>query len=301
MNITAQKYGKRYYDKIVLKYMNLAYRLGSIFDRRKYTKLPTMLYQADIEMSPGMFTSLYLVTASLAAILVFVLSDIILIYVLESMIAIPLSIMMASVTFVAVISGFFFYLHNKINIKKVEIERNLPFALSYMSIMASAGSTPLKVLAALSIQNYGHISNEFMKMGYRVYFLGEDSITAINNLANNTPSKIFRDICMELSNIIHSGTGLREYLEGKSNDLVAIKRLSTKEFIEDLSMMAEGYLFIILMVILALIVIPLMGIFGLTIASLSANHLFMMFTYLLLPFVNILFLAVLEAKYSAIP
>jgi len=301
MDLTVPDYGGLY-KKTLLKYMCFSYSsIGEWLDKRRFKRLSGMLYQADIEMTPGMFISLCLLTAALSAVFVFIISDILLTYVIESLMAVPLSLMVASVTFSAVIGGFFFYLLNRINIKKVEIERDLPFALSYMSIMASAGSTPLKVLASVSIQSYGHISNEFQKMGYRVYFLGEDCITAINNLANNTPSRIFRDICLELGNIIHSGTGLPEYLAEKSQDLISIKRISMREFMEDLSLLAEIYLVIVLFTILSVIAIPIIGVFGLTLISLSANHMFVIFTYILLPLANVLFLALLEVKYSTIP
>lgn len=286
--------------RLILEYMKLTYRLGGFLDSWKFKKLSSMLYQADLDMTAGMFISLTVVTATLSAVLVFLLSNMLL-EALSSTSAFSLAALVGFVAFAAVVAGFMFYLINKVNVKKVEIERDLPFALAYMSILASAGSTPLKVLASLSIQNYGHISNEFKKMGYRVYFLGEDSLTAINNLANNTPSAVFRDTCFDLGNIIHSGSGLSEYLAKRSEDLITLKKLAMKEFIEDISMFAEIYLMIILFEILAIIGIPLIGLFGLEVASLNANAMFIIFAYILLPFSNILFLALLEMKYSTIP
>jgi len=195
-----------------------------------------MLYQADIEMTPGMFLSVCFLTAAITGAALFTLSALFIAYIIRSPLALPLSALVGAVSASAVVGGFFFTLANKISAKKIEIEREMPFALSYMSIMSSAGSTPLTVLSNLSIQNYGVLSSELRKMGYRVYFLGEDAVTAINNLANNTPSMIFRDTLIELGNIIHSGTGMMEFLGERSQDMIEARRITLKQFMDDLSL-----------------------------------------------------------------
>ncbi|MBN2251311.1 MAG: type II secretion system F family protein [Candidatus Altiarchaeota archaeon] len=300
MNLTIPSY-KKILSRLTLKYMNSVYRVGWRLDRRGYRKLSSMLYQADVEMTPGMFLSLCYVTAGLSGVALFAASDLFLTFVMETDLALPLSVGVGAVTFFAVVIAFFFYLVNRINTKKLGLERDLPFALSYMSIMSSAGSTPLKVLAALSIQNYGYISSEFRKMGYRVYFLGEDSITAINNLANKTPSATFRDICLELGNIIHTGTGMKEFLSEQSANLIEVRKRVIKEFTEDISLFSELYLLVILSTIFAIIIIPLTSVFGISFGFFGPDSMFMIFTYILLPFMNIGFLAMLEAKYSSLP
>jgi flagellar protein FlaJ len=292
---------KSLYEKLLLKYMHIAYVIGKRIEKGNHKKISGMLYQADLDITPGMFISLFLLTAFISAMVMFIVSNLILAILLKSFIAFPLAMLISCVTFAAVVGAAFFYLINIISTKKIEIERDLPFALSYMSIMASAGSTPLKVISDTSVQNYRYVSSEFGKMTYRVYFLGEDSITAINHLANNTPSAIFRDICLDLSNIIRSGTGLSEYLADKSTNLIDIKKIALKAFMEDIAMFAEVYIMISMFTMLAITAIPLINIFGVGIASLSAGAMFIIVTYILTPFINILFIAMLESKYSSIP
>lgn len=303
MNVNVnQKTGlKALYKALILKYMNLAYLFGSYLDRKSLKKLSSMLYQADIEMTAGMFLSICLMSAAIVGILTFIFSALALTYIVKTPLALPLAAGIGAASFAAVCAGFFFVLINKINTKKIEIEREMPFALSYMSIMSSAGSTPLKVISTLSIQNYGFLSSELRKMGYRVYFLGEDAVTAINNLANNTPSNIFRDTCIELGNIIHSGTGMMEFLEERSRELIELRRITLKQFMDDLSLFSELYLLISMANIIAVIGIPLTAVFGIQLGFLNAEAMFMLFTFILLPLANILFLAILEVKYSSLP
>jgi len=301
MNINLNKSYKLLQRRIVLKYMNIAYTFGAYLDRMTFKNLSKSLHQADVEMTPGMFLSVCFLTGGILGILAFALSNLAFIFFMNTPLAMPLSVMIGMVSFGAVFGGFYFSVLNKISSKKLDIERELPFALSYMSIMSSAGSPPLKVLSALSIQGYGSISTELQKMGYRVYFLGEDAVTAMNNLGNNTPSNNFRDICVELGSIIHTGTGMMEFLGEKSKDLIETRRLILKEFIDQLSLFSQIYLMITMANIFAVIAIPMMGIFNIKVGFLDANAVFMLFTYILLPLANILFLAVLTVKYSSMP
>ena len=301
MNINKNKSYKILQRRIILKYMNIAYTFGAFLDRMTFKSLSKSLHQADVEMTPGMFLSVCFLTGGIVGIITFGISDIAFTFLMNTPLAVPLSILIGVVSFGAVFAGFYFSVMNKVSTKKIDIERELPFALSYMSIMSSAGSTPLKVLSSLSLQGYGSISTELQKMGYRVYFLGEDAVTAMNNLAYNTPSNSFRDICLELGNIIHSGTGMIDFLAGKSQDLIEIRRIILKDFIEQLSLFSQLYLMITMTNIFAVIAIPMMGIFNVKIGFLDANAVFMLFTYILLPLANILFLAILTVKYSSMP
>jgi flagellar protein FlaJ len=301
MNVDLDKSYKLMRRRFILKYMNISYIFGAYLDRMTFKNLSKSLYQADVEMTPGMFLSVCFLTGGIVGILAFSISDLAFTFYMDTPLAVPLSILIGVVSFGAILAGFYFSVMNKVSAKKIDIDRELPFALSYMSIMSSAGSTPLKVLSALSIQGYGSISKELQKMGYRVYFLGEDAVTAMNNLANNTPSNSFRDICLELGNIIHSGTGMMEFLSDKSQDLIDMRRIILKDFMDQLSLFSEVYLLISMANILAVIAIPLVGIFNVKLGFLDANALFMLFAYIMLPLANILFLAVLEVKYSSMP
>lgn len=300
-NKTGQTGVEKIYKKLLLKYMNIAYIIGERVDKKEFKKLSNMLYQADIQMTPGIFISMCVLTAFISAAVMFVISITALSFIFKSLMALPLAILISFVTFAAVTVAFPFNIINKINTKKIDTERDLPFALSYMSVLASAGSTPLKVISDTATQNYGYVSSEFGKMGYRVYFLGEDSITAINHLANNTSSPIFRDTCLDLSNIIRSGTGLSDYLAEKSTNLIDIKKISLKAFMDDIAMFAEMYVMVSLFIMLAITSIPIINIFGLEIASIDANGMFLIFTYFIVPLVNIIFIALLEVKYSSMP
>ncbi len=247
-------------------YKRFCYIFGQSFDKNPNRDITKLIYQADLEMTPGMFTSLWLVTSILGGILMLILSSLILM--------LPRSPLFTKAPFVYIVLisvigaaasaiGFPFYLQNEIENKKRDIDKQIPYALAFMSILASSGATPLEIIRRLSREDYGQISNEFRKVLFRVDILGEDVVTAMNGLVHNTPSDLFRDICVDLTNIIYGGGGLKSYLETKSKDLMSIRRLTYKEFVDSLAIFGEGYLGGVVMTLtLAILGIVISGALG---------------------------------------
>jgi flagellar protein FlaJ len=124
----------------------------------------------------------------------------------------------------------------------------------------------------------------------------------MNDLANNTPSEIFRGIVIDLANIMYSGSGMKLYLESKSNDLLDIKRQTQKEFVDSLSVFGEGYMGGILMIIiLAVLGIVMAGALSIPLGPFKPDQLFTMLVYAIIPIVNIVFYLLLEQKFSRAP
>ncbi len=281
---------------IYKEYKNACYsNLGRYFDEKPIEEIATLLYQADMEMTPGMFVSMAIVSAVLASIPVLIFSLVIF--------GISLYTYLLTLVTLLVVGGMFpFVLYNSVSNKKIGIEREIPFALAYMSILASAGSTPLEILRRMAMESYGDISKEFRKVVYHIDVLGEDEVSAMNDLANNTPSEIFRGIVIDLSNIIYSGSGMKEYLESKSRDLMNIKRQTQREFVDSLAIYGEMYMGgVLMMVIMTVIGIVLCGALNIDIGPFKPSQVFVFLIYLIIPLVNIIFYLLLEMKYSRSP
>lgn len=281
---------------VYTEYKNFCYyNFGRHLDEQPINEISSMLYKADVELTPGMFISMAIVTAILVAMPVLVISFVIF----------GISFYTYGLTVLAlVLTGvmFPFVVYNKISNKKIGIEKELPFALSYMSILASAGSTPLEMLRRMAMENYGEISKEFRKVVYRIDVLGDDEVSAMNDLANNTSSEIFRTIVIDLANIMYSGSGLKSYLESKSKDLLSIKRQTQREFVDSLSMYGEGYMGgILMLIIMSVLGVVMMGALGIDVGPFKPSQLFIYMVYLLIPFVNLMFYLLLEMKYSKSP
>jgi flagellar protein FlaJ len=277
-------------------YMGACYRLlGRHLDEMHIVSITNMLYQADMEMTAGMFLSMAAVSAVLAAIPMFLFS-------FAFFGPSPFVPLLTVLTLGVVFGGFPFVVYNTISNKKTGIDKELPFALGYMSILSSAGSTPLEILRRMSLENYGEISKEFRKVMYKVDVLGQDEVSAMNDLANNTPSEIFRGIVIDLANIMYSGSGMKEYLESKSNDLLEIKRQTQKEFVDSLAIFGEGYMGGILMIIiLAVLGVVMAGALSIPLGPFKPSDVFTLLVYAIIPIVNVVFYLLLEQKFSRAP
>ncbi|MCK9579248.1 MAG: type II secretion system F family protein [Methanoregula sp.] len=292
-------------DNLFESYKRFCYIFGQSFDRNPNRDITKLIYQADLEMTPGMFTSLWLVTSVMSALLMMSLSSAILLLPQSPLYTESPFIYILLITLIgagASAIGFPFYLQNEIENKKRDIDKQIPYALAFMSILASSGATPLEIIRRLSREDYGQISNEFRKVLFRVDILGEDVVTAMNGLVHNTPSDLFRDICVDLTNIIYGGGGLKSYLETKSKELMAIRRQTYKEFVESLAIFGEGYLGGVVMTLtLAILGIVISGALGIELGPFEPKDLFKYLIYLIIPLINIVFLQMLSVKYSTNP
>ncbi len=300
-------------------YKRFCYNHGKFLEYRQDDEMARLLYQADLEMTPGIFLSIWFMTAILASaggiiasILIFaypgspffVESPLIALPLLPPAIQGPLPYIVAlsgAITAIA-IGAFPFYLQNQITNKKLDIEKQLPYALAFMSILASSGETPLDVIRRVAIEDYGHIAREFGKVIFRVDILGEDAVTALNDLVLSTPSDIFRTICIDITNIMYGGSGLTEYLAMKSRDLMALRRQTYREFVESLAVFAEGYLGgVVMTVTLGVLGIIIGGSLGIELGPFTPAQLLQILIYAVTPIINIVFLQVLSVKYSTNP
>jgi len=278
------------------KYKALCFRFGLHFDKNPQNDLAKSLYQADLEMTPGMFISLAVVTSFLASVLMFFISSLVF-WGSESPLVYIFSL--TFLTFVLCLGGFPFTLYNKVSNKDMNIEHEIPFALSYMSILASGGSSPVELIRRVSEEDYGEVSQEFSKVMFRIDVLGEDGNSAMSHLIRNTSSELLRTICIDLANAMQAGGGLRTYLEMKSKELMEMRRETQKVFVDSLSVYGEGYLSgIVMSVVLVVLMIVICSALGIDLKFMTPHQLFNFFVYFGLPFMNIMFILLLWMKYS---
>lgn len=286
-------------------YKKFCYTLGFYIDKSPNEAIARLIYQSDLELTPGLFISIWIVTTAISVALALVLSALIFLLPISPFAGPSGALYVVVLTLLAGVSaggGFPFYLQNQITNKRMDIERQLPYAFAFMSILASSGTTPLEIIRRIACEDYGHVSKEFQKVVFRVDILGEDVVTSMNVLVANTPSKLFRDICIDLTNIIYSGGGMKDYLETKSKEMMAMRRLVYKEFVESLSVFGELYLGgIVMLIIFASLGVILSGALGIELGPFTPKEMFNYLIYLIVPLVNVVFLQVLGVKYSTNP
>jgi flagellar protein FlaJ len=126
-------------------------------------------------------------------------------------------------------------------------------------------------------------------------------VSALNTVALSSPSDKLHDVLIGISNIVVSGGSIKGYCEQQSVTLFADKKAKLKGFIDSLAGFSEGYVGgVIVTIILGVIGIIIIGSLGIKLAPfLSTQDLFEIFVFFIVPFVNIIFLAMLEMKFSS--
>ncbi len=281
-------------NTIYNKYKSFCYRFSVPFDTNPDPELTKSLYQANINMTAGMFISFAIITSLIVTIFVTFIS--LIIFLMTDLLAI---FALPFITFFICIAGFPFTLYNTISNKNTNIQHEMPFVISYMSVLSSGGSIPVEIIKRVAEEDYGEVSKEFSKVVFRIESLGEDAISAMSHLIQNTSSEVLRMVCIDISNSMQTGGGLRTYLEVKSKELMTMRREAQKAFVESLSIYGEGYLSgVTMLFIMVVLMIVISSALGLDLKIMTARQMFLLFTYFVIPFINIIFLIMVWIKYS---
>jgi flagellar protein FlaJ len=281
-------------------YNKFSYFVFRWFDNKPRPGILNLLYKADIQMLPGMYVGNIVITALIATVATLMGTWIVFSYILHSSLALIFEVVVPLAAMGISLGALPLVTLNKITGKRVKINSVLPFVLAYMATLSSAGMNPVETIRAVGLRDFGPVSKEFQKIAYRSDVLGEDIISAINHVALNTPSDALHELLIGMGNIVVSGGSLRTYCEQESKELFARKRAELKGFIDSLAAFSEGYIGgIVVSLIMGIIGIIILGALGLKILPfLSTQNLFDIFVFVMVPLINIIFLAVLETRFS---
>lgn len=195
---------------------------------------------------------------------------------------------------------FPFVVQSKISNRKQQINRELPFALSELSILASTGLTPIKIFRQIAQrEEQSTLTNEFKKVVYKTDIEGKDLITALSESAKESPSEEYRETLWDIANMIHQGGDLDIYLRDKADTTMQLKRDIQKEFIEKLGTYSEMYISLVLVGILFLgIAAFLIDAMGTSMAGLNSESMLLLMTYGLIPVAVIAINVIVSMAYS---
>jgi archaeal flagellar protein FlaJ len=137
-----------------------------------------------------------------------------------------------------------------------DIEAKLPYALSFISTMASAGVTPQGIFASLAKQPiYGEVAKEAALISRDLEILGRDVITALTEAIDRSPSIRFQDLLQGAITTLSSGGDIKHYFLAKSEQYVYDNRQLQRRFLDNLSVMAESFVTVVVAAPLFLIVL----------------------------------------------
>jgi len=287
---------------LLKKFEGLSYSLfGERIDRERETDvLAGRLKQAGFNVTPGMYQSMALVSTIFGTAGSFVLSIILFRVLIASPIWWAYVLAITGVTAGSIYGGYHFLISSRIANRKDQLDRELPFTLSELSVIASTGASPIRLIRRMAQRDHDPaLTGEFKRIVYKTDIQGKDLITALAETAKESASPSVREAFWDLANMIHQGGNLDEYLRSKSDSVLQLKRLIQKQFIERLSTFLDMYVALVLVGVLMIAVGAfLINSFGQTAAGLDAGQLLQLLTFGLVPLAVVMTVMMISIAYA---
>jgi len=281
------------------RYIAGCYRLlGKRLRRWQFDHLDEQLRQARLNYSPQAYIAVAVLTTLLATIAAFSLFTLLFVVLLDTSLLYPL--VLAAITAGATAMFFVMIIQLKISSRKTNINQDLPFTLSELSILASTGLSPIEIIRRVARRSDDSaITEEFRRMLYKIEVEGKDLISAMSEAAQETPSLQLRETLWDISNMIHQGGDLDRNLREKADQTLQLKRDIQKEFIEKLMMYSEGYMSLVVVgVLFAGIGAFLLSALGSSMGGLGASTILFLLTYAVVPIAVIVTGVLLSMSYE---
>ena len=128
--------------------------------------------------------------------------------------------------------------------RKGKIDGHLPYAICWMSFMATTGVIPYLIFRKLAETEefFGEMSQEAKLVVKDVELLGFDFVSALRNLASATPSTHLRTFIQGAMTNALSGGEMGTYFVSKARESMEENRKKLTEFIATLGLISEVYI-----------------------------------------------------------
>lgn len=124
-----------------------------------------------------------------------------------------------------------------------DMDRQIPFAASYVSAMAAANATPSMTFKSLARNKdiYGEISNEAAWIYHSMEFMGRDLVTTLKEAVDRTPSERFAEFIQGIIGTVTSGGNLKLYFLNRSEYYAQQNRVHVKDVLQQMALFSEAY------------------------------------------------------------
>ena len=239
-----------------------------------------LLEKADIAMVYKEYYSMVLMNLIIGFISSF-LSTIILYLIVPHAITALLLLIVASIVPIGIGLYYISLPSSKAKARGKKIDRFLPYATNFINTMSVAGISPAEIFEALgNVELYGEVQKEAKKITTEISMMGVDTITALKNAINISPSKKFKEFIQGILATIQSGSELGPYFERCVEKYMAKDLIDRKKNLESLAIMAES--FVVTVIAFPLFLVIIISIMGLTSGGISFGFLYII-AFLVLP------------------
>lgn len=170
------------------------------------------------------------------------------------------------------------------------LEREMPFAAAYITVMATGGISPYMSVKRLSkVDLMPAMRKEAREVIKDVEIFGMDPLSALDKAAKTNPLDVFRDFISGYASTVITGGDVTHFLERKTEDIFKTRSARIKVAAERLGMLLES--FIIIMVLMSLCFYILFSVESIySISGISLYSGLILYTYVFTPVLSIVFI-----------
>lgn len=240
------------------------------------------LERAKIKIYPETYVSLMFLTAALT-----LPASVISIVILYLYGFIPIIFLIPLPFYVMV--GFMLIPISRAGERASNLEREMPFASAYISVMASGGIAPYMSFKRLSkVEMMPAMKSEAREIIKDVEIFGIDPLTAIERAAKKNPLDVYRDFLSGYASTVIIGGDIGHFLERKAEDIFKTRAMRVKAAAERLGMLLET--FIIVMVLMSLCFYILFSVDAIYSVGVSMYSGIILYTYVFTPMLSMVFI-----------
>ena len=180
------------------------------------------------------------------------------------------------------------------------LEREMPFAATYITVMASGGIPPYMSFKRLTdVELLPAMRKEARHLIRDVEIFGVDPLSALENAGRNNPLDIFRDFVSGYASTVIIGGDVIHFLETKAQDIFKTRSLRVHAAAERLGMLLES--FIIIMVLMSLCFYILFSVESIYSTGMDMGSGVIMYTYVFTPLLSVVFLYLAHGMQPKVP
>ena len=169
------------------------------------------------------------------------------------------------------------------------LEREMPFASAYITVMASGGISPYMSIKRLSkVDLLPSMRKEAREIMRDVEIFGIDPLSALQHASVTHPLDTYRDFMSGYASSVITGGDTGHFLENKTHDIFKTRALRMKAAAERLGMLLES--FIIVVVLMSLCFYILFSVDAIYSTGVSMYSTMIMYTFVFAPMLSIVFI-----------
>jgi len=250
--------------------------LKNVFEFEGYLQRANMRIYPETYVSLMFFIALLTLPISIAAI--------VLLYLFQF---IPLIFLVPAPLFVMI--AFMLTPMSKAGERSQKLEREMPFAATYVAVMASGGIAPYTSFKRLGeAELLPAMRQEAKNLIRDVEIFGVDPLTAMQKSAKSNPLDIYREFVGGYASTVIIGGDITSFLETKAAELFKTRAARVRAAAERLGMLLES--FIIIMVLMSLCFYILFSVESIYSTGMSSYSGIILYTFVFTPLLSFVFI-----------